>query len=151
MKKFVFTDSKQIFNRVLAIALAVVMVIALVTATFVVDSLAIANPKCYHKFFLSSFNGSYDAENMPVTYWQVKSLKDDAGNNLKVKAKVELPIIDKGERVLGQIWINVSDLEGERLEIFAYYHTSNTTSVNKALNKGNTKSNIIKNQEVNFL
>ena len=74
MKKFVFTDSKKIFNSVLAVALAVILVIALVTTTFLVDSFAIANPKCYHKFFLSTFNGSYDAENMPSTYWQVKSL-----------------------------------------------------------------------------
>ncbi len=124
MKKFVFTDNKKIFNRVLAIALAVIMVIALITATFVVDSLAIANPKCYHKFFLSSFNGSYDAENMPVSYWQVKSLKDDSGNNLNVQAKVELPIVDYGERVLGQIWINVSDFSDEKLEIFVYYGSS---------------------------
>ncbi len=130
MKKFVFTDSKKIFNRVLAIALAVIILIALVTSTFLVNSFAIANPKCYHKFFLSTFNGSYDAENMPSTYWQVKSLEDSEGNKLKVQAKVELPITDEG---LGQIWINVSDFAGDKLEIFSYYGTNN-----RELNKDKT-------------
>ena len=133
MKKFVFTDNKKIFNRVLAVALAVILVIALVTTTFLVDSFAIANPKCYHKFFLSTFKGSYDAENMPSTYWEVKGYEDNEGNSLKVKAKMELPITNKAERVLGQIWINVSDFAGDKLEIFSYYGTSEY-----ALNKNET-------------
>ncbi len=147
MKKFIFTDNKKIFNRVLIGVLTFIILVALVSTTFIVDSFAIANPKCYHKFFLSTFNGSYDAENMPSTYWQVKSLEDSEGNGLKVKAKVELPITNKSERVLGQIWINVSDFAGDKLEIFSYYGTSEY-----ALNKNEkpfviTKSDIKNSQD----
>ena len=135
MKKFIFTNNKKIFNRVLAGALAFIVVVAIVTCLFVVDSFAIANPKCYHKFFLSTFSGSYDAENMPSTYWQVESLEDGEGNVLKTKMKVELPITNKSERYLGQIWVNLSDLEGDKLEILTYYQTSDSSTVYKPLNK----------------
>lgn len=136
MKKFIFTDNKKLFNKILAGAIAVILLLVIVVSLFIIDSLAVANPKCYHKFLLSTFNGSYDAENMPSTYWQVELLEDgDTGEKFKTKAKVELPITNKSERFLGQIWINVSDLESDKLEIFTYYHTSNTSTTSKALNK----------------
>lgn len=135
MKQFIFTNNKKIFKRVLAGAIALIVALVIVASLFLIDSFAIANPKCYHKFLLSTFNGSYNAENMPSTYWQVEALEDESGNPLKMKAKVELPIKDKGERYLGQIWINVSDLESSEIKIYTYYHTSNTTTNAKALNK----------------
>ena len=139
MKKFVFTDNKKIFNRVLAIALAVIIVIALATTTFVVNSFAVANPKCYHKFLLSTFNGSYDAENMPSTYWQITTREAD-GKTFPKMAKVELPIVNYSERVLGQVWINVSDFSGDKLDIYSFYGTSE-----KALNKNNKPYTITAN------
>lgn len=135
MKKFIFTDNKKLFNRVFAGVLAFIIAVSIVAVLFLVDSFAIANPKCYHKFLLSTFHGSYDAENMPKNYWQVESLEDGEGNKLKMKAKVELPITDKSERFLGQIWINISDLEGDALSIYTYYQTSNTSTTSKSLNK----------------
>ncbi len=136
MKQFIFTDNKKLFNRVIAGVIAFIVLVSIVAGLFLIDSFALANPKCYHRFLLSTFNGSYDADNMPSTYWQVESLEDEEGNLLKMKAKVELPITNKAERFLGQIWINVSDLEGDLLSIYTYYQTSNTSTTYKPLNKG---------------
>ncbi len=133
MKKFVFTDNKKLFNRVLAGAIAFILLLVVVTSLFVVDSFASANPKCYHKFFLSTFNGSYDKEGMPSTYWQVNAYtKEETGEALPVKVQVELPIQNRTERYLGQIWINVSDFKGDKVEIFTY---RGENGKNKALNK----------------
>ncbi len=123
MKKFLFTDNKKIFNRVLAGVLAFFTVAILVVTLFIVDSVSVANPKCYHKFVLSTFNGSYDKEGMPSTFWQVNAYKDDVtGEVLPVKLEVELPIVNKP---LKQIWINVSDFGGSEIEILSFYGTKN--------------------------
>ncbi len=123
MKKFIFTDNKKLFNRVFAGVLAFFAVAILVATLFVIDSVGPANPKCYHKFLLSTFNGSYDKEGMPSTFWQVNAYKDEeTGEALPVRLQAELTLQNKS---LGQVFINVSDFSGDKIEILTFYGTKN--------------------------
>ncbi len=127
MKKFIFTDNKKLFNRVFAGVLAFFAVAILVATLFVIDSVGPANPKCYHKFILSTFNGSYDKEGMPSSYWQVNAYRnEETGEALPVRLQAELPIQNKAQRYLGQVWINVSDFSGSEIEILTFYGNKNT-------------------------
>lgn len=131
MKKFIFTDSKKIFKRVGIITLSVIIALFLLLGCFMVDSMAVANPKCYHKWVLSTFHGSYDKKDMPKTYWQVRSYKDKETNEvLPLYAKAKLSLDSLGNNHLGQIWINVSDFAGDKIEI-----TVGQTEQNETLNK----------------
>jgi hypothetical protein len=131
MKKYIFTDNKKLFNKIFAGALAFIIALSLVAVVFLVDSFAIANPKCYHKFLLSTFHGSYDKKDMPKTYWQVRSYKDKETNEvLPLYAKAKLSLDSLGNNHLGQIWIYVSDFAGDKLEI-----TVGQTEQNETLNK----------------
>lgn len=131
MKKFIFTDSKKIFKRVSIITLSVIIALFLLLGCFMVDSMAVANPKCYHRWVLSTFHGSYDKKDMPKTYWQVRSYKDKESNEvLPLYAKAKLSLDNLGDNHLGQIWINVSDFAGDKIEI-----NVGQTEQNELLNK----------------
>ena len=93
MKKFIFTNNTKPFKTILIVLLSVVFLSSLVISCFIIDSLAVANPKAYHKFVLSTFNGSYDKEGLPSTYWQVDAYD---GDNI-VSAKMDLPIKNQSE------------------------------------------------------
>ncbi len=134
MKKFIFTDNKKIFKRVGIIALSVIIALFLLLGCFIVDSMAVANPKCYHRWVLSTFHGSYDKKDMPSTYWQVRSFKDkETQKNLPLYAKTKLSLDNLGTNHLGQIWINVSDFAGDKLEV-----TTGYSEQNESLNKNKT-------------
>lgn len=105
--------------KVLALVLALFMV--LIASLFVVDSFAPANPKCYHKFILSTFNGSYDKEGMPKSAFEVKNETDaESGESLYtcVNMKVSIPNDKTGFK---EAWINISDLQASKLEVFTAY------------------------------
>lgn len=131
MKKFIFTNSKKIYKRVVSITIAVFLVAVVLTTLFVIDSFAPANPKCYDKWVASSCNGSYDKEGYPSNYWEVKLYKNNAtGENLTVNAKVSLPIVNTGTRYLGQIWVNISDMYAESLDVYTSYGSVVKRSLN---------------------
>ena len=110
------------------IGVSVLAVIFFLTcALFVVDSFAPANPKCYDKFLLSTFNGSYDAEGLPKTYWQVEPRQDAEGNRVPSIARFSLTTVDIES--VGQIWINISDLKEKEAKItIVYGNTALTVS-----------------------
>ena len=123
---------KKIKKRILAIALLVVALGSILSACFVIDGMAPANPKCYHKFVLSGLNKtSYDKEGLPSSYWQVGSYyNQDAETEVIVSGKFKLSIPSSGERSLGQVWINISDLKADELEVYIGYGAINNTSLN---------------------
>ena len=106
-----------------AVALAVIFF--LVCAIFVVDSMGPANPKAYKKFFLSTFNGSYEADGLPKTYWQIEPRQDDDGNRVPTYAKFSLSTVDTAN--IGQIWVNISDLKEKEAKITIGYGYSYET------------------------
>ena len=85
----------------------------LTCSVFVIDSLGPANPKCYKKFFLSTFNGSYTAEGSPATYWQIEPKQDKEGVRVPTYARFSVTTHDSSN--VGEVWINISDLKESEL------------------------------------
>ena len=146
MKKYIFTENKNLFTKVLAGVLAFIALIFLVAMCFMVDGFSKANPKCYHKFILSTFHGSYDAKDMPSTYWQVKSYEsEDTGEKATVRADVKLHIHDYAETKVDEIWINISDLASNEIHIGTY--TFNDTGKREYLSKNANKTPFVITRE----
>ncbi len=138
MKKYVFTDNKNLFKKIIAGALAVVSILFLVAICFMVDGFSKVNPKCYHRFILSTFHGSYDEEGLPSTYWQViPRIDNNTGAFLTVRADIELDIYDYAETKVDQIWINVSDFVGDKLEVGTFTYTDSNVRTYNSYNVNN--------------
>ncbi len=106
-------------KRIKALVLAVVIVLVIVTSLVVIDSVGVANPKCYHKFVLSTFNGSYDTENGPKTFWQTNhTVNTETGNDEFLYAYLNLN--RENSSPVGYIYINVSDFK-EKSTTFNFY------------------------------
>ena len=141
------TSTKKLIKRIAVISLSVIVAAFLLLGCFIVDSMAVANPKCYHKWVLSTFHGSYDKKDMPKTYWQVRSFKDKETNeSLTVYAKTKLELDNLGTNHLGQVWINVSDFAGDKIEITVGYSEQNE-SLNKNEKAYTITSSDIKNSK----
>lgn len=117
----IFKNKKLI--GIIAIALASILFI--VCSLFVIDSVGPANPKAYKKWLLSTFNGSYEAEGLPKTYWQVEPMQSKEGERVTSYAKFELSTTNGAN--VNQIWINISDLKENELEITIGKGTSKLT------------------------
>ncbi len=107
------TKKHKLLIKIGVIALAVIFFIT--CALFVVDSMGSANPKCYKKFFLSTFNGSYNADGAPATYWQIEPKQDKEGVRVPTYARYYLTTHDSED--VGEIWINISDLKEKELKV----------------------------------
>ena len=108
-------------KKPLAILISFVVISAIVVSSlFFIDSLAPANPKVYHKFVKSTFNGSYDGENTPNEYYQVEIQKDkDTGEVLYSFLDVHVSTVGgtSGVTSISEIWINFSDVDADELTI----------------------------------
>ena len=131
MKKTVKSKTKQKFKftkkniaLILAISLGFLFIVA---SLFIVDSFSPANPKVYHRWFISTFAGSFDGENTPNTYHQIDIKKDiDSGESLYSCIDLELNPVNGSKNPCKEIWINLSDVQSTELNIFfAYGHTLN--------------------------
>ena len=91
----------------------VAVVFFLLCIAFVIDSHAPANPKDYDIWFLSGINGSYDKDGNPNKYWQVEK-KMSGDKYLTTYAQLELV---GSYTSVNEIWINLSDLYEDKLEI----------------------------------
>ncbi len=112
---------KSKIRKPLITLISLVVIVAIVTSTlFFIDSLAPANPKVYHKFVKSTFNGSYDGEHTPNDYYQVQIQKDkDTGEVLYSFIDVHVSTVGgtSGVTSVSEIWINFSDVEADELTI----------------------------------
>ena len=135
MKKVVKSKTKQKFQftkKNIAIILAVTLSFLFIVASlFVVDSFSPANPKVYHRWFVSTFAGSFDGEDTPNTYHQIDIKKDiSSGESLYSCIDLELNPVNGSKNPCKEIWINISDLQSTELNIFfAYGHTLNVQHV----------------------
>ncbi len=114
------TNKNKKLIKIGVIALAVLFF--LTCSLFVIDSMGSANPKCYKKFFLSTFNGSYNVEGAPSTYWQIEPKQDNDGVRVPTYARYSLTT-DNSENI-GEIWINISDLKESSLKVTIGYGLS---------------------------
>lgn len=112
---------KSKIRKPLITLVSLVVIAAIVTSTlFFIDSLAPANPKVYHKFVKSTFNGSYDGEHTPNDYYQVQIQKDkDTGEVLYSFIDVHVSTVGgtSGVTSVSEIWINFSDVDADELTI----------------------------------
>ena len=118
---------KSFIIKLTAIILAVIFFVACVG--IVVNSYAPANPKDYHRWFLSGINGSYNKEGNPKTYWAVSKMQ--SGNN-DVTVYGEITVTGSYTKI-NEVWVNVSDLYEEETEIIVV--NGSTKVVNKYLLK----------------
>ena len=103
-------------KKLIAIILvAVASILFVVCSLFVIDSFGPANPKVYKKWVLSTFNGSYNAEGMPKTYWQVEPMQSKEGERVTSYAKFSLSTTNNAN--IQEIWVNISDLKENELEV----------------------------------
>ena len=109
---------KPFFNRnKKVLALVLVLVVFLTTSLFIVDSFAPANPRVYHKFILSAFSGSFDGEDTPNTYYEVKSASDETtGEALYSCVNLKLTTVNSVK--FKEIWVNISDIKANEITIF---------------------------------
>ena len=103
--------SKSFIIKLVACIVAVVFF--LVCIAVVINSYAPANPKDYHRWFLSGINGSYEKDGNPNKYWQVEK-KMSGDKYLSTYAQIELV---GSYTSVNEIWINLSDLYEDKLEI----------------------------------
>ncbi len=112
---------KRKLKKPLVALITLVVFAAIVTSSlFFIDSLAPANPKVYHKFVKSTFNGSYDGEGTPNAYYQVELQKDkETGEVLYSFLDVHVSTVGgtSGVTSVSEIWINFSDVEADELTI----------------------------------
>ena len=111
-------EKKVKFNasHVLKIAVCAVSIIFLVAVGFFIDTFAPANPKCYHRWVLSSFHGSYNAKGCPETYMQFNTLANTETGERATKYIWTRVTVTEGAGV-NEIWINVSDLYEDKAVI----------------------------------
>ena len=135
-KKFKIT--KKLISA-LAGVLAVIFVG--VSALFVIDSIAPANPKCYHKFLSSTFNGSYDTSTSPNKYWQVDNFVN-SGDDGKIMTNIVFKYTPTNSKPVGKILINVSDLKSKTLDLTLACSTSVTEDYKEVKNLSITKKQV---------
>lgn len=138
---------KNKFNKKTAICILsafLALVVFVVASLFVLDSTGPANPKKYHKFLWSAFNGSYVEEGSPQDYYQVNIQKElETGEVLY--SCVNLKISATNSKNISEIWINISDLYESELDIFLSKGTDSTTTFLKDYKI--TKSSMKKNED----
>ena len=117
------TKKNKNLIKIGVIALAVLFF--LTCSVFVIDRMGDANPKCYKKFFLSTFHGSYDVDDAPSSYWQVEPKQNKDGERVPTYARFSLTTHDSEN--VGEIWINISDLKEGELKITIGHGISNLT------------------------
>ncbi len=111
MKKF-FTLKTLKISAICAFVLLLV-----ITAGFFIDSFAPANPKCYHKWVLSTFNGSYDKKGCPKTFWKPEQLVDEEKGVRAISYIVAETTVTNNEGI-NEIWLNLSDFKEATTTIF---------------------------------
>ncbi len=97
------------------ILIAVASILFIVCSLFVIDSVGPANSKVYKKWLLSTFNGSYEAEGMPKTYWQIEPMQSKDGNRVVSYAKFTLSTTNNAD--IKEIWVNISDLKESEAKV----------------------------------
>lgn len=95
--------------QVKLISVIAVSLIFLTAVGFFIDTFAPANPKCYHRWVLSTFNGSYDKKGSPKTYMQFETIADTEESEIATSYVWLRTSVTEGAGVK-EIWINVSDL-----------------------------------------
>ena len=118
-------------KKYVSIALTVFLVLSITLSTlFVIDSFAPANPKVYDRWVLSTFHGSYDGKDTPNSYYQIEIQKNnDTGEVLY--SCVDLKISTWNARPIKEIWINISDLYEQEVNIFLGKGTAGATKLLK--------------------
>lgn len=115
----------------LALVSVAIVLVFLTACLFIVDSLAPANPKVYHKFLISTFVGSVDGEESPNTYHQI-TIHKDAQTGEKQYTCVNVKAKPVNNAAIKEIWINISDLYADNLTVFVGEGiTSKTTQVSE--------------------
>ncbi len=101
---------KKLWVKVVAIILAVTLVVF--SALLFLNTFAPNNPKCYHRFGLSGFNGSFDKKGNPTSYYTAEP-KYIEGYGYYEFTKIKL---EKGKAA--SIYVNISDLWEDSLTIY---------------------------------
>ena len=109
---------KRKMSKKAKIILAVVLslVVFLTAGLFVVDSFAPASPKPYHRWVISTFNGSYDAEGKPKTSYQIEVKTDKKTGKLEYSC-INTKISTTNTENVKEIWISISDLYEKELNV----------------------------------
>lgn len=107
-----------------AVALAVVFF--MLCAMIVVNSYAPYNPKCYHRWFFSTLNGSYNKEGLPSTYFQVEEYENGEPTYIKIETKRE-------GKYVAAIYANLSDLKKKEVKFSVYNGSKSAVTQNTAL------------------
>ena len=109
-------NKKKLITTLIAVASVIVIAIS---SLFVIDSFAPANPKCYHKFVASTFNGSYDKDGLPKSYWQVSPVKMEKDGKVDFATFYARYYVqyESSSEYTSEIWINVSDFYGDSTKI----------------------------------
>lgn len=114
------TTAKKKFNfsafHIKLISVIAVSLIFLLAVGFFVDSFAPANPKSYHRWLLSTFNGSYNKEGLPKTYMQIETKANNETAERATSYVWSTVSVTEGAGV-NEIWVNVSDLYEEEVSI----------------------------------
>ncbi|MBO5888791.1 MAG: hypothetical protein J6Q58_01470 [Clostridia bacterium] len=125
---------KSFIVKLSAIIVAVIFFIFCIGA--VLDSYAPANPKDYHVWGLSGIFGSFNKNGNPESYWQVNKTKS-GDNELAVYASLRVTGASYSD--IKEIWVNLSDLYEDQLEIDVI-----NGSASKSINKFNLKADNFK-------
>lgn len=107
---------KRIPKPLVALIILVSLVGIIVSSLFVINAYAPANPKCYHKFVKSTFNGSYDGKDTPNSFYQVEIGKEISTNEV-LYSFIDAKISATNARNISEIWINLSDVYEDELTI----------------------------------
>lgn len=144
-EKFKFEFTKKNIAIILAVALGLVFITA---SLFIVDSFSPANPKVYHRWFVSTFAGSFDGKDTPNTYHQIE-IKQDAETGEPLYSCVNLTLNPTNNTKAKEIWINFSDLYASELTVFLGY--GHTINVQHIVTKTFTEKQVRANEDGWFL
>lgn len=116
VNKTIIKDKKKFITTIIAILSVLIIV---VSTLFIIDSFAPANPKSYHKFVISTFNGSYDKEGLPKSSWQVSPVKMEKDGKVDFATFYARYYVqyESSSEYTSEIWINVSDFYGDSTKI----------------------------------
>ncbi|MBE5743215.1 MAG: hypothetical protein E7358_00665 [Clostridiales bacterium] len=131
-------------KKLMTVLLVTVLIVSVILSTlFLVNSFAPANPKVYHRFFLSGISGSFDGKDTPNSYSQIEIQRDgDTDEQLYTCVDIKLSTWDA--RPIKEIWINISDLYEPSLNIFLGKGTAGSTKLLKDIT---LTANDIKNND----
>ena len=127
-------------TAILSGVVALAAVFFALCAMIVVNSYAPYNPKCYHRWFLSTMHGSYDKSGNPSTYFQVENYENGEPTSIKIETKRE-------GKYVAAVYANLSDLKDQEVKFTVYNGSKSAVTQNTALDNFELKGKDLKASE----